>query len=586
MARSFASSRPSPVEATAAANSPERPSLADWIVEAISPALIMALVGSLVYFLLEVLYRGAYGDRLRWILFFFVFGSVLVGRISMQGDIAGRALGYGFILALLVWLGMQSFVEYDKNNPASDWAPLINLFLVAVVWWSAHRLTWDCTHIDEKAKGKAAGLLQATGLEEVRKELTQAHPEEPDENLGWWERWRRYRKQRAENRTPGIWVIWFSLAALPLFGLGQALIPVEAVERRRYVFWLMLIYLGSGLGLLLTTCFLGLRRYLRQRKLPMPPAMAAVWMTVGVTLILLLLAAGAFLPRPEPEYPLFDFGLTQRSEEGREGSRKAQLKDSAGKDRGEPGGKDKENAEKGEAGRQKDAAEKGKDKDKDKDKGRGGEKGDGEKGEKGESGQDSDSSDSSSETASGLREALQKLAQFLKWVVFGLLALVVLFFVLRGFLRHLAQFTSWARSLLDALSRFWASLFGGAGGEEKGAKTEEERPAPPRTFREYPDPFLTGAAESMSEKELVLYTFAALEAWARDRGLDRLADETPLEFGARLGSQVPDFYAPVRRLVNLYVLTVYAEDAMPADVEDQLREFWEALETAGQTQEV
>jgi hypothetical protein len=564
---------------------PERPSLADWIVEAISPALIMALVGSLVFFLLEVLYRGAYGDRMRWILFFFVFGSVLVGRISMQGDIAGRALGYGFILALLVWLGMQSFVEYDKEHPASAFAPLINLFLVAVVWWSAHRLTWDCTHIDEKAKGKAAGLLEATGLEQVRKELTQAQPETPDENIGWWERWRRYRKQRAENRTPGIWVIWFSLAALPLFGLGQALIPVEAGARRRYVFWLMLIYLGSGLGLLLTTCFLGLRRYLRQRKLPMPPAMAAVWMTVGVTLIVLLLAAGAFLPRPEPEYPLFDFGLKQHSEDGPEASKKAQLKDSSGKDRGQPGGKEQENVEKGEPGRDKDATDKsGKDKEKDKDKAGRGEKGGTEKGEGGEATEDG--SDSASETASGLREALQSLAKFLKWVVFGLLALVVLFFVLRGFLRHLAQFTAWARNLLDALSRFWASLFGG-GGEEKETKTEEAAPAPPpRTFREYPDPFLTGAAESMSEKELVLYTFAALEAWARDRGLDRLADETPLEFGARLGSQVPDFYAPVRRLVNLYVLTVYAEDAMPADVEDQLREFWEALETAGQTQEV
>ena len=43
--------------------------LADYVTVALSPALIMALVGSLVFFLLEVLYVGQYSERLQWTLF-------------------------------------------------------------------------------------------------------------------------------------------------------------------------------------------------------------------------------------------------------------------------------------------------------------------------------------------------------------------------------------------------------------------------------------------------------------------------------------------------------------------------------------
>src|SRR5947208_1404776 len=81
-------------------------SLADYVAIAISPVLIMALVGSLVFFLLEVLYQGRYQGSLQHILFFFVFGAVLVARISMQGGISERAGLYGLILGLVTWLAL------------------------------------------------------------------------------------------------------------------------------------------------------------------------------------------------------------------------------------------------------------------------------------------------------------------------------------------------------------------------------------------------------------------------------------------------------------------------------------------------
>src|SRR5919197_1830875 len=214
------------------------PTLADYVAMAISPALIMGLVGSLVFFLLEVFYSGQYEGRLQWILFFFVFGAVLIARVSMMGDIAGRANLYGLTLGFLVWLGMQFYVEYPADSPAAHLSFLINLVLVGLVWWCAHRLTWDCTHLPEDNDPGGEGLLQeAAGTGHEDRGPT-AEGEEGAKRPGWLERYRRYREEKKKRRALGVWVVYFSLAALPLFGLGQSLIP-PGDPRRRTAFWLI-----------------------------------------------------------------------------------------------------------------------------------------------------------------------------------------------------------------------------------------------------------------------------------------------------------------------------------------------------------
>ena len=99
-----------------------------------------------------------------------------------------------------------------------------------------------------------------------------------------------------------MWIVYFSLAALPLFGLGQLAIPVAQESRRLYAFCLLAIYVASGLGLLLTTSFLGLRRYLRQRRLTMPMIMTGIWVTVGCVLIFGVMGLALLLPRPNAEF--------------------------------------------------------------------------------------------------------------------------------------------------------------------------------------------------------------------------------------------------------------------------------------------
>ena len=121
--------------------SSDRPNqtLTDYVALAVGPALVMGLVGSLVFFLLEVCYsqQGEYKDHLQYIFFFFVFGAVLVSRISMTQGIAGRAGLYGLVLAGAAWAGMQIYVQYPKDSAAGSFSWLVNLVLVGVVWWCA-----------------------------------------------------------------------------------------------------------------------------------------------------------------------------------------------------------------------------------------------------------------------------------------------------------------------------------------------------------------------------------------------------------------------------------------------------------------
>ncbi|HXG12078.1 MAG TPA: DUF4129 domain-containing protein [Gemmataceae bacterium] len=639
------------------------PTPADYVVLVISPVLIMALVSSLVFFLVEVLYAGEYEGRLKWILFFFIFGAVLIARISMMSEIANRAALYGLVLGLLVWLGLVAYIKFPPGSRLASFAPFINLFLMILIWWCAHRLTWDCTFIDESAEATGQGLLRAAGLEKASTAEAAPAEEQADETAeaekhpGWLERYRRYQEERKRKHTPGVWVVYFSLAALPLFGLGQSLIPPSEIGRRRYVFWLLGIYVASGLGLLLTTAFLGLRRYLRQRGLRMPAAVTGVWLSLGTVLIAALLLAGALLPRPSAEYPLVT--LNRIGSPDRDASHGAMKRDGAGKGEGQPSA-DSPDGQKDEAGGQ---GEKGDGKGPGEKSGQGEGKGRGESSGQGKgqsessgqgSGKDRDGSSGkssgkdgsgkgkasgagdrqgqpkgepgdrqggagadrkredaanrqdgsppsgdeprgsslpdrfessppaiSSNPASGIGGALAGLMNFLKWVVFAILVLLVVLVVLRALLQFLANFTGWARGLLDSLRALWEGLFGWLQRTEQAAPEAEieAAPSPPPPFSSFRNPFHDGRADRLPPDELVRYSFAALQAWAWERDLGREPGETPLEFTGRIGQEVPALEAELRQLTVLYARAVYARGPLPAGCLDMLRQFWQRLET-------
>ncbi len=292
------------------------PTLADYVAIAINPVLVMGLVGSLIYFLLEVLYQGAYPDRLQFCLTMFVIGTVLISRIAME-DGFEHAAPFGAALAVVVALALARFVDYGQS-PLAEFGWAINLTLMTLTWWCAHQLTWDSTLIDEDDPD-SQGLLETVGIDSA----SGAPPPEPapieprparGRVLAGWE---RVVGRKGRPHAAGVWVVYFSLASLPIFGIGQLCIPASNQSSRRYVFGLLAVYVACALGLLLTTSFLGLRRYLRQKRLEMPPILAGSWLAIGGLMIVGLLLFVALLPRPNPEYAISElplhFGSPERS---------------------------------------------------------------------------------------------------------------------------------------------------------------------------------------------------------------------------------------------------------------------------------
>jgi Domain of unknown function (DUF4129) len=578
--------------------STERHTLADYVAIAISPALIMALVGSLVFFLVEVLLGPHYPGQLLWILFFAVFGAVLVSRISMSTDISDRAGIYAVILGVLVWVALQVYVKYPSESRLAGFDWLVNTVLIAITWWSAHRLTRDSTLIDDNVDASGAGLLQVAGLEKdvantpggIDDEERKQRKRDPGGLDGWFARLKRYREHVSKRpHAPGVWVVYFSLAALPLFGIGQSLIPPEDVERRRYAFWLMGVYVASGLGLLLTTSFLNLRRYLRQRNLQMPIAMTGAWLTGGVLIIVALLTVGALIPRPSPEYALVDLGAMVGTKE-REGSRNAQgrgwatKKGDAAEGSKQPGtDKSGKNAGKSTANDKAKDGAKGKKGKEDgsggKDQGEGRGEGKGDKKQPNGEPQERDEAEEPPEAPSNpLPEAGKFLVTLLKWIVLGAVALVIAFFAGRALLRFLANFTNWARRLLDSFQGLWNRLLNWWQGQLPEAVLDTPEAAePPPPFATFRDPFASGEAEQMSTAELVRYSYDAMEAWAHDRDSARQTGETPLEFVERLTMDFPALDAAGQELARVYVGLAYARKNPGPEQRERLRSFWRLL---------
>jgi hypothetical protein len=597
----------------------EPPTAGDAVVTALSPILIIGLVGSLVFFLAEVFYAGKYEHRLLYTLFFFVIGAVLVGRVAVAVDRA-RAWMYGGILAVVTFIALRVWVEYPPDSAMAPAKDLINAILIAVVWWSSNRLVRDCTFIDDNRPGSGKGLLAAAGWEKrpgVRPDVVDVEEDERryDKGMqGWYQRWDQWQKSRSKKpHTPGLTVVYFSLAALPIFGLGQALIPPEDGARRAYTFWLAAVYVGCGLGLLLTTSFLGLRRYLRQRKLRMPATMTATWMGLGAVLIVAFLVVGALLPRPFSETP--PWNPTRAITQDRKASDYAMNRDIGGKGEGRAG----EQATKGQGdatGKGGEPGAKGKDGEAKKGSGekegknggghdKSGGKSDGEKGDQAKGDQSKDGKESgreakgehkqASKSGSNAMErfqntsvgsALSKVADVLKWIVFIALGLIVLFVVFRHGLGFLSNFMPWAKNLLAAIDAWLKGLFGGKERviEEKPVVVAElvETRVP---FTSFSNPFADGTANGRSPEELVRYSFEALEAWAGDRDVPRRPDETALEFASRLGQDFAWLREDARKLALLVARLVYASGNLPANTRDVLDQFWDRLTSGAVVEE-
>ena len=272
--------------------------MVDYVAIAIAPALIMLLIGSLVFFLVDAFYSGDFVFSLKFIFTMYVIATVLIGRIAIEEG-KEHAMLYAIPLAIVSMMAVGMFAKV--TGPLAGFSFYINGCLLASIWFSAHQLTWDCTLIDDQQDASGQGLLEAAGLDQSRQD--QAEPADPSEEIAgttsreepertWWE-WYKQRQRRPH--SPGLWVIYFSIVALALFGSVSMFVP-ETKQAQSFQY--LVVFVASALALLMSTSFLGLRRYLRQRQVEMEADMATAWLTAGTILIVVLLVFCALLPRP------------------------------------------------------------------------------------------------------------------------------------------------------------------------------------------------------------------------------------------------------------------------------------------------
>ena len=590
--------------------------LADYVIVAISPILIMLLIGSLVYFLLEVFYQGEYQARLQYVFALFVMATVLIGRISIEEGAAYASM-FAAPMAIVTGLAMMRFVEFQADvSPAVHL--LINLGLMGLVWFAAHQLTWDCTVVDDSLDGSGAGLLD-------RPNWGRTTADEPAQRT-WWMWLQSWVQRPREAHAMGRWVVYFGAATLPLFGIGQWFVPASEVASRRYIFALLCIYLFSALGLLLTTSFLSLRRYLRQRQMEMPAKMTSAWLVAGGALVVATIAIAAMIPRPAAEYEVAKlpvvFGSpgqkhTSRYAQGNDGIEDKQQEHSKLK----PGDKQAErtvSSQEGDAadpqGREQNGEQSNQQQSEDRsdqqsqqhsgeqskqpsDKPGEGEapsssqqqpqqstdnNKDAEQAQSQQTQQEQSSSASSQQTSSTPRSPSLpqlpsnplELLPWLRWVVYALLAIVIAALVWW----HREQIAAAWRQFLQELWAAWQRLLGRYADATREGSEQAATGKRSRKLSDYPNPFATGLAARTDAATLIHYSFAALEAWGNEHNCPRNESQTPLEFALQVGRAAPALAREAQRLAEMYSLVAYSSAEFPRRSNEQLRPLWQLLE--------
>ncbi len=548
--------------------------LADYVAIALSPALIMVLVGSWVFFLLEIGYGGEHLGRLRWTLFWFVLAAVLISRISIEQG-SGYAGVYGIGLAAATALLLDQMIGF---------LPGVWLML-GLIWWCASKLTWDCTLIDEDADASGEGLLQVAGIEkraaggDPARQVAAAVAPSPalaakgipgrpanKRRARPVRRWERLflNRTHAEDQphAPGLWVVYISLAALPIFGIGQLMIPRSDRAGREFAFVLLGSYVAAALGLLLGSSFLGLRRYLRQRYLQMPASMAGTWLTLGAILGAAVLLGSVLLPRPDADYSLTALvGKIGSKPQTAAEAAVAVGPGAAGPGRpAEPGGTSRGRTTDGPEREADDAA------------------GDGSAGPKPSSGQGKGMDRSpGSMPPPNLDRPDGGLGVLLKWILYGVFVLWALRFLARN-----------GRALFEALRAIWrdgmnflSALFGG--GKEKKARgpgrVDSKFGSDSATvpFAAFKNPFAAGAFSRRTPAELVCYSFEALQAWAEERRLVRPPQQTPIAFSRALSETFPELSAEAGEVSLLYSRWAYDEQSPAPECVPILERLWRKM---------
>ncbi|HMP80553.1 MAG TPA: hypothetical protein PKD54_13950 [Pirellulaceae bacterium] len=438
--------------------------------------------------------------------------------------------------------------------------------------------------------------------------------------------------------TPGLWVLCTALVTLPAFALGQWFVPADYPGGFGYAKLLFAVHVAAGLGLMTTTSLLGLQRYLNNRRIGLPADVAQTWIIAGgliAALVLVLIwVAPQFHAQSRLQGTLSWLSAKERPSDkkalGRDGTEQQKRGNSGSEsdqNKGSTSGGGRPNGQSGSAGQSSSGQKSGQSGQADQKSQQAGNSSQNSQDQQNQSrssnqgrqqtspsetanpsdntgrqtqtdddkppeepaeessqaeakpanpsgGAPSEwSSNRRTESGSGnspvqIAEVGARAAAIIRWLgIFALVAAAIFFRQeLMAILREL--WAMWMR-LFDKQSKATSS-------ELPHQDTANGRRRNSKPFAAFRNPFRAGL--KLSNHQLLIYTFAAVEALAREMGCERLEEETPNEFSARLGSRIPQLNPGVLQLSASYCQSVFGNQQNES-LDIDLATFWQLLES-------
>ena len=615
----------------------DRP-LFSLLLQVANPSLIIAMVASLIFFLIEIFYRGPHVFRLNVIMALFTMATVLISRISIEAG-KERAAMFAAGLALATLATTSVVVDFEYENLAVL-EPVVIIFLIVIVMWVSNRLVWDCTLLGRTRDVSAMGLLEA---------IRQKFSPKPAPSANKTKSLKAKKKKKAEafsffefmlgrngkNTTPGLWVFYLAIAAFPIFGVGQWF--VNSNSSGFSIFFLFAVYLTSGLGLLMVTSLLGLKRYVNKRGVSIPEPVAMNWLFVGTMFLVGLLLLISFLPRPDLSSRMNDYlvllgsnektselavgddnDLPDQADENKNAKPKlkpqndrdgdqpppddAPVADGKRGDETDPNSSEKKDGGGGEKSESKsDNGDKKNGNDGESKKGQGEDKGDTDQGEKkkGDKGEGDNGEDAKADQAKGEpkpnvepekgRNKQPNNAANMKRPAPQPISLKPDPSSFRWILYSIVGLMLLAIGIMyrAELLRMWQQLFAV---KKRDSKEESEDTssggrfvARPKPFSSFSDPFVSGMAKKVRPEKLMDYSLDAMRAWSNERGIDVTGHSTVEDLVAAIEGSIGETQSDFRSFAVTFNRTIYGN--LPPNSSDlqTVAQIWRFMKTSSGT---
>lgn len=270
----------------------------DWLADFVIPACVFGLLGSLLYFLVDLRQYVAGGEAaiLRYVIFWLLLGVIALSRLAARPGLSvihpmAYALALGAAVALaVVMLEAEGQVVPVGTGRHPNLGMAISLLTVAGIWAAAWLLTGLCTRLEHAVEELRGGGM-VTGARALR-----------------------------GTAMPLRAVVVLTAVAVVLFSRGLALVePGHPLWRHAY--WCAALYLFFALLLMALVSLGAVRLSAETGRLKVSRWLAPVWVLGGTLVTLAILSFASALPaassRMKPRQPGYASGAFQGADEGR-----------------------------------------------------------------------------------------------------------------------------------------------------------------------------------------------------------------------------------------------------------------------------